>query len=585
MPGIQEWIHSLEEGKGAAILKRLVFFLAVLALGVWYNVREYRNFSTAEMMDAAQIARNISQGEGFTTDYIRPFSVALLRRHHGEVNALTNAHPDLMHGPVYPALLAGALKVAPVSHQIGESDLRYAPEVAITVFNQLLFAGVVVAAFMLARRLFDDVVAWATAILLIGNALLWEFTNTGTPTILMMLVFLLAVICLVRMEARSREEPPGGVAGWAALAGLLIGIGCLTRYSFGFLLIPAAVFMGSVLRARSGASIAIMAVVFAIVVGPWVARNMAQSGTPFGIAGYSVFERTPLYPKNRLERSLPRNFETDLKGFELRDYTRKLIEETADVLNQGLAKTTGSLAAALFLAALLIRFNNPALQRLKWLIVGMAATLLVVQALGRTEWSDTYLTSENLVVLLAPLLLMFGAAMFFILLDQMDIVSPQLRRLVVGAFLTVGCAGLILKLLPPRTFPVAWPPYLPSIVQHISGWMKESEVMMSDIPWAVAWYGDRKCLLTTMDAGDTTPSDFFYLNDYQKPIQGLYLSPATLDSKFTTEMLKSPDGAWGRFVLEALMRTNVPATFPLKQSPRGMLPEHLFLSDRNRWGR
>jgi len=446
-----------------------------------------------------------------------------------------------------------------------------------------------VATFFLARRLFDNAVAWLTAALLIGNGLLWEYSNTGLPTMLLLLIVMLIANCLFALEARSREEDPlqapKGVIPLSLAIGVLIGVGCLTRYSFGFLLIPVCFFLALVLRARKGVALAVVLASFTVVVSPWIARNVAVSGTPFGVAGYAVFESTPHYPKNRLERSMPKNFETDMKPFALRDYMRKLVEGASGVLSAGVESFAGSLVGALFVAALLIRFNNVGLQRLKWFIVGAGVVLLIVQSLGRTEYYDAGPSSENLLILLAPLLLTFGSAMFFVFLDQMNLPALAWRRMVITVFVLVGCASLIVKLLPPRGFSIAWPPYSPGALQHISGWMKENEIMMSDMPWAIAWYGQRKCVLNTLDAGETTPSDFFYINDYQKPIQGLYLSPLTLDGRFTTEVLKGPDSAWGRFVLEALLRTNVPPEFPLRQSPRGMLPEHLFLSDRNRWGR
>ena len=43
---------------------------------------------------------------------------------------------------------------------------------------------------------------------------------------------------------------------------------------------------------------------FAIVLTPWVIRNYAVSGTPFGTAGYAVVEGTGLFPQFQLERSM-----------------------------------------------------------------------------------------------------------------------------------------------------------------------------------------------------------------------------------------------------------------------------------------
>jgi hypothetical protein len=87
----------------------------------------------------------------------------------------------------------------------------------------------------------------------------------------------------------------------------------------------------------------------------------------------------------------------------------------------------------------------------------------------------------------------------------------------------------------------------------------------------------------TLDNGRGKGGDFYRINDYQKPIQGLYLTPITTDSRFLTEMLKGQEGAWGRFVLESILKTNVPKGFPLRYAPQGFFPDQLFLSDWERW--
>src|ERR1051326_2818641 len=81
MPIIQEAIHKLEVAGGMKYLRWGLAGLAVVAAIVFYNLRSYRNMATQEAMDMAQVARNISQGKGYTTYFIRPFSMFLLRRH------------------------------------------------------------------------------------------------------------------------------------------------------------------------------------------------------------------------------------------------------------------------------------------------------------------------------------------------------------------------------------------------------------------------------------------------------------------------------------------------------------------------
>ena len=69
---IQEWIYKLEVGEGTRVIRLVLAILALLALAALYDLREYKNFSTAEAMDSAQLARNIAEGKGFTTLFIRP---------------------------------------------------------------------------------------------------------------------------------------------------------------------------------------------------------------------------------------------------------------------------------------------------------------------------------------------------------------------------------------------------------------------------------------------------------------------------------------------------------------------------------
>ena len=106
---------------------------------------------------------------------------------------------------------------------------------------------------------------------------------------------------------------------------------------------------------------------------------------------------------------------------------------------------------------------------------------------------------------------------------------------------------------------------------------------MSDMPWAVAWYGNRQAVWTTLDVGQTRRDDFYAINDEHKAIMGLFLTPLTTNAKFLTEMRQGGESAWGRFYLDAVVMKNLPKGFPLKQGHPGVLPDCLFLSDRIRW--
>ena len=76
----------------------------------------------------------------------------------------------------------------------------------------------------------------------------------------------------------------------------------LSRYAFGWLLLPVLIFLGVFCGLRRIQLLGITLGVFLLVVAPWVTRNVAVSHTPFGTAGYALLESTFLFPENKLQR-------------------------------------------------------------------------------------------------------------------------------------------------------------------------------------------------------------------------------------------------------------------------------------------
>jgi hypothetical protein len=137
---------------------------------------------------------------------------------------------------------------------------------------------------------------------------------------------------------------------------------------------------------------------------------------------------------------------------------------------------------------------------------------------------------------------------------------------------------MIFTLLSAKVSPVVYPPYFPPDIQQTTGWMKENELMMSDVPWAVAWYGQRQCVWLTLNP----QNDFFAINDNLKAVQALYLTPLTTDAKFLSDWVLN-ERSWGDFILLGVLQNQTPPGFPLRNAPTGFLPDRLFLTDRIRW--
>jgi hypothetical protein len=597
---IQNLIHKLETGAGPRFFRITALLLAVAALILRYDVHAYRNLATPEGMDAAQLARNISEGKGYTTLFIRPLSLYLMQKNNesGTPVALTNAnldfariktaHPDLANPPVYPVLLAGLMKILPFHYAVelkkpfwSENGRfsRYQPDFLIAVFNQVLLVSAVVLTFFIARKLFDAAVAWLSAILTIGCELLWRFSVSGLSTLLLLVIFLGLAWCVLKIEETAREPQPrlNRLLGLAVMAGLLTGVGALTRYAFGWTMIPLIVFL-ILFSGKRKVLLALAALAaFAIVLTPWVVRNFAVSGTPFGTAGFAAAETTLLFPQFQLERAVHPDFGHLLW---LTPYLHKLSANGQNILTNDLIRFGGNWATLLFWAGLLLTFRSGAVRRMRYFLLLCLGTFFVVQALGQTQLSveSPEVNSENLLVLLAPLAFIYGVSLFLTLLEQINLPVLQLRYPIIAGFVALSCLPMIFVMLPPKTSPVAYPPYYPPEIQQTAGWMQESELTMSDVPWAVAWYGRRQCVWLTLNPQD----DFNAINFWMKPIQSLYLTPETMDSRFTSDWGRT-EKPWGGFILQVVTQSQIPPDFPLRITKKGFLPERLYLTDRERW--
>lgn len=608
MPSIQDLIHKFEE-KGTTGMRIAFVVLLTCSLMLCYNWRAYRNMATQEGMDAAQVGRHISEGHGFKTDFIRPFSVYLVKQHNQdrltatETNSrpdfaeLKGMHPDLANPPVYPLVLAGLMKVLPFKHEVNVKDAfwsvparnptptaprqfwRYQPDFLIGLFNQVLLIIVAVMTFFLARRLFDLSVAWMSFAFVLFCELLWQFSVSGLSTMLLMVIFMGLVWCLVWIESEEREPVWSHRAQtWLAIGiGLLMGVGMLTRYSFGWLIIPVLIFLGIFCAIRRNQILIITSGVFLLVISPWIGRNILVSGTPLGTAGYALVDGTFMFPDNKLSRSL----EPDFRSLGLKPFLFKLSSNSRHILQDELPKLGGSWVTGLFLAGLLLSYRNPALVRLRYFLLASLLVFFFIQAMGKTQLSDDspVLNSENLLILLVPVIFIFGAGLFNALLDQINLKIREFRLAIVVVFGIVMCLPMAFIFLPPKTTPLVYPPYYPPAIQQTCNWMKPSELMMSDIPWAMAWYGNRQCIWLTANA----EAQFYAVHDFIKPVKGLYLTPQTTDSRFLSGWVRAGEHSWAAFILEFIIRKQVSDKFPLRSAPNGFMPEQLFLADHDRW--
>jgi hypothetical protein len=403
--------------------------------------------------------------------------------------------------------------------------------------------------------------------------------------LLLSFVGLLWSLAWLDHEINEPRWGAGALFGLAALAGVLTGIGALTRYSFGWVILPVMLFLLLFTGRQRVLLAATSLLAFVLVLAPWVVRNFNVSGRPFGTATY-VIDETAQYPEHQLERSL----EPDLKAASVSAYFHKLINNLRRFVSNDLPKLGGTWVSAFFLVGLLVGMRNPEAGRLRYFILACLGVLALVQALGRTQLSDDSpeLNSENLLVLLAPMVMVYGVSLFSLLVEQVALPIRELRYVLLGGAGALLCLPLILALIlgffsRPQSA-VAFPPYYPPSVQaNAEQWTTKDELIMSDIPWATAWYGQRQSVWLTANG----LQEFYKINDFQKPIQEIYFSPLTLNAMSAAQLSKQAGGsAWDGFVLEVVARTQlelggVPKGFPLAHPHPGW-PHQFVLTFRQR---
>ena len=589
---IQDWIHSLGEGGGARLTRTLVAVLGFIVVATLVDVFDYRGFSavdmpqpkewgpTSEGMEAAQIARNVARGDGFVTESIRPLALYMFDRTDlGSARThLREGTPDLTYPPLYPAALAGVMKTFPF-HFAATQTWFYQPDRWITIFNQVLLFIVLVLTFQFACGLFDSRVAWLSVIALGGCELIWQLTCSGLPTLLSQCLFLIIALALFSLDRRVRTYENDSI--WVCLplaivVGVFTGLGTMTVYSFGWLILPVLIFCGAFVVRRRTVTLAVVLVCFAGVVTPWLLRNQRLCGSPFGTAGYSVAQQTWVFPGDDLERSLDPRYK--LQHLTVRAVGDKCVTALHDIAAGELLNFTGNWLGAFFLVSLFIPFRNPAIRRMRWFIVGSLVIFLLVEAAGRTHLSaeSPRLSSENLLVLVAPLAFVYGAGLFYLLLDQLDFMTVNSRNTAVGAFVVALSLPLVFSILAPPD-PAENSPYAPGHIQQTSRLMGREELMMSDIPWAVAWYGDRPCAWLALNDDE----EFNRLEDL-KNVHAVFLTQRTSAAPLL-DLAGGATNSWGRFFWDGLDHAEMPDGFPLKKAPTGFLPDQFLITDSVRW--
>jgi hypothetical protein len=526
------------------LIRRSLFFviLIIFTLGNLFTL--FKGLSSPQAMDQAQIAREIARGNGFTTKFIRPVAYHQAERQEKRPVSLLGFQ-DTYHSPLNPLLLAAVFKMIgaddPDAWQMANNEMVYELDRVVAAVGTLFFLVAIGVNYLLITRIFDAKIAGVCAILMLFCETFWNYSLSGLPQMLMLLLFSCGIYFVYRAVESASE---GRIAMTPAIiAGVFFTLLALTHWMTVWIALGYIIFAAVSFRPRGIVGLTVLVLLIVAGTGPML-RNMGITGNPFGTAFLTLYNGLG----SGAEIVVMRNIDLEAQPLMLEGLLGKILRTTLLQTTDIVPLLAGIVIAPLFFLSLLHPFKRKSIANFRWAILLM----WIFTALGLAFFgiSANELDPNQLHLLFAPIMTAYGLAFVSILWSRLEFVAatPQLRN--VHYFVIVFICSLPLILTLPNKVKLGmhvrdkggvpqWPPYyapaLHSKSQGLKGWLTEKQSVFSDQPWAVAWYADRISiwLPPTRDGFNQIET---VANDLQTPVVGILITPSSHGSGPVSEV-------------------------------------------------
>jgi hypothetical protein len=526
------------------LIRRSLFFLVLIILTLGNLFVLFRGLNSPQAMDQAQISREIARGNGFTTKLIRPVAYYQAQKAQNSVVSLVGFQ-DTYHSPLNPLINAAVLKLIgaddPDAWQMGENEMVFPLDRVIATVSTLFFLMAIGVNYLLISRIFDPKIAGVGAILMLFCETFWNYSLSGLPQMLMLLLFSCAIYFVYRAVEAAAE---GRIAMTPAIiAGVFFTLLALTHWMTVWIALGYIIFAAIAFRPRGIVGLSVLALLLVAAIGPML-RNESITDSPFGTAFLTLYGGLG----SGSESAVMRTIDLEAEPLVLDGLISKILRTTLLQATDIIPFLGGIIIAPLFFISLLHPFRRAAIANFRWAILLMwvsAAFGLAFFGISKNE-----LDPNQLHLLFAPIMMAYGLAFISILWSRLEFVAstPILRN--VHHFVIIGICALPLVLALPMKVRVGmhlrdrggvphWPPYyapaLNSKKAGIKGWITDKQITFSDQPWAVAWYADRISVwLPPTYAGfekiETIAADL------QTPCAGVLISPLSHGSGSLSEI-------------------------------------------------
>jgi len=461
--------------------------LALVALAsLLFHSHFFRGLGT-EALDLAQLGRNISGGQGFTTGVLRP----LLWPATGGVMPF----PEQTHAPLWSFLLGWVFPFAGARDGV------------VVAFSFAIFLLSAIVLFALAFRLSGDrAIAFLTvcAYGLAPTAL--SLAGAGRPIVLSTLLLLAMLLVLTpktaaldfEVDARKSEKTGSEkqLSKIFFLAGALAALCYLTEYISIFYTLPLAIVWGKSHNRWNKRTVIAFAIGFVLLALPWWIRNIRLFGNPFATSQWlEIAMNTAPFP------GLSAYGDVGMTGTiseQLRPNAEAFIRKIGSAFMTHFVQAPYALPLYLLpfsIASLWVsgRTRHASLFKIG-IFLSLALLCFVLSFLDRT--APAYLLP------LVPLLAYLGVSTYGRLWNNAPAANPRAAEESTAAAFPNGLKGvgafallLLVLVLPPAwnvlSSPAAPASTLASQWQQRARMTSEKKILVTDVPAEAAWYGER----------------------------------------------------------------------------------------------
>lgn len=554
------------------LLIRLILAVLIVGLCIFELFMSFRGLNSPEAMDQAQVARQIARGEGQTTKFFRPLDVLdqykVCPSGTGDKKVLPfDKLPDTYNAPLHTHVLALALKATGYDRfdnkrMDAEVSNIYGGDRVVAGTSMFFFALSLILAYFLFSSLFDEVLG-STVVAFMGlSQLMLQFAVSGLSQTMLM-CFLLSAAFFIKSAIRYNDRAS---VYKALLCNLVVYIFLILMCQANLLAVGAFIcyLVFAAVRFRPLGMHAVIGGIL-LVLGVMLPERyllMPAGGVSvrFIHSIYSAFgsDNIELLMRSSSDAAVP--FNNSL-------FFLRALGYLFDQFGKLYTYMGGMVVSTFFLLALFNRYKKSEAEGLKWAIFLMWLGVCI----GMTCFGQSgELNSTQLYIIFAPFFAAFGTALVFNFLSRLQLGTefPAVRALTIFGLLLVSSGSFMFQLPQELGFSILtsargipqYPPYYPAALNgKLYDMTNKDDIIVTDQPWAVAWYTDRKALWLPRTI-DTYVKDLEpIMRDGGQKVQGFLITPSShTTGKGGFASITSANGDFTPLVLEGKVLQMVP---------------------------